>query len=287
MTKSRGPATRLSARLLPGSPRLAGRLAGIIEAGARFGYVARAAVYISIGAVALLAALGIAPHAVGAIGALRAWGEWPAGLVLLWIAGCGLYAFAAWRALQAVFDVDHLGTAGAALGERVGKAASGLVYGALGVSVFGLLDTLEDLHEVDDQAATQEAVRNALALPWGGSLVIGAGLIVAAVGIGNMVRAVVSHFTGSLVCEEGVAWCAGTLARVGYFSRGVAMTLAGAITALAGWNARASDARGVGGALETLRDVPFGHQFLGLIAVGLIAFGAFGLMKAGLRRIGV
>ena len=258
-----------------------------MEAGARFGYVARAAVYISVGGVALLAAFGLAPHAVGALGALQAWGEWPPGIVLLWIAGGGLYAFAAWRALQAVFDVDHLGTEPAALGERLGKAVSGVVYGALGVSVFGLLDTLEDLHEVDDQAATQEAVRNALALPWGGPLVIAVGAIVAIAGIANMVRAVVSHFTQSLVCEEGVAWCAGTLARVGYFSRGVAMTLAGAVTALAGWNARASDARGVGGALEMLRAVPFGHGLLGLIALGLIAFGGFGLMKAGLRRIGV
>lgn len=258
-----------------------------MEAGARFGYVARSAVYISIGGVALLAALGLTPHAVGALGALQAWGGWPPGIVLLWIAGSGLYAFAAWRALQAFFDADRLGSEPAALGERLGKAVSGLVYGALGVSVFGLLDTLEDLHELDDQAATQDAVRNVLALPWGGPLVIGAGLMVAAVGIGNMVRAVVSHFTGSLACEDGVAWCAGTLARVGYFSRGVAMTLAGAITALAGWNARASDARGVGGALEMLRDVPFGHLFLGLIALGLIAFGAFGVMKAGLRRIGV
>jgi hypothetical protein len=262
-------------------------LAGVVEAGARFGYVARAAVYISIGGVALLAALGVAPHAVGAMGALQAWGEWPAGILLLWIAGCGLYAFAAWRALQALFDADRLGTEPAALGERLGKAVSGLVYGALGFSIFGLLDTIEDLHEIDDQAATQEAVRNALALPWGGPLVIGVGLIVAAVGVGNMLRAVLSHFTGSLACEEGVAWCAGSLARVGYFARGVAMALAGAITALAGWNARASDARGVGGALEMLRAVPFGHVLLGLIALGLIAFGGFGLMKAGLRRIGV
>jgi hypothetical protein len=278
---------RLSVRLLPAWPRLADRLAGVVEAGARFGYVARAAVYISIGGVALLAALGLTPHAVGALGALQAWGEWPLGIALLWVAGFGLYAFAAWRALQALFDADRLGTEPAALGERLGKAVSGVVYGALGLSIFGLLDTIEDLHEVDDQAATQEAVRNALALPWGGPLVIGVGLIVAAVGVGNMVRAVVSHFTGSLACEEGVAWCAGTLARVGYFARGVAMALAGGVTALAGWNARASDARGLGGALEMLRGVPFGHVFLGLIALGLIAFGAFGVMKAGLRRIGL
>ncbi|MGH6910330.1 MAG: hypothetical protein ACREEG_09100, partial [Phenylobacterium sp.] len=71
---STDPPPRLSTRLLPAWPRLADRLAAIVEAGARFGYVARAAVYISVGGVALLAALGLAPHAVGAMGALQAWG---------------------------------------------------------------------------------------------------------------------------------------------------------------------------------------------------------------------
>jgi hypothetical protein len=285
--QSGDPATRLSDRLLPASPELADRLASIVEVGARLGYTARAAVYISVGLFALLAASRLAPHAVGVIGALQAWGDWPLGIVLLWIAGGGLYAFAGWRALQAFLDVDRLGATPAALGARAGKAISGVVYGGLGVSVFGLLDAMEDLREVDDQAATQEAVRNALATPWGGPLVIAFGTVIAVAGAANMVRAVVSHFTGSLACEEGVAWCAGSLARVGYFARGVAMALAGYLTAVAGWHARASEARGVGGALEMLRTQPFGHGLLGLIGLGLMAFGAFGLMKAGLRRIGV
>ena len=76
---------------------------------ARVGYASRGAVYLSIGAMALLKALGLTPHAEGAIGALRAWGQWPIGVALLWVTGVGLCAFAGWRALQSVFDIERLG----------------------------------------------------------------------------------------------------------------------------------------------------------------------------------
>src|SRR5436190_282822 len=280
---------RLAIRLLPPARRfrtLVAPLARFIEGGARFGYAARGAVYVSVGVMALLAALRLSPHATGAIGAMRAWGAWPPGIALLWAAGLGLYAFAGWRALQALFDADRLGAKPAALAERVGKAVSGLVYGTLAVSVFGVLDAIEDLHEVDDQAATQAAIGDVLAMPGGEALVMALGALVLAAGVGNAVRAFIGHFTETLDCDPGQARLAGSLARVGYFARGLAMLLAGGLTLMAGWHARASEAYGVGGALEVLKAQRFGHPLLGVIALGLIAFGLFSFFKACLRRIG-
>ncbi|MBU1374465.1 MAG: DUF1206 domain-containing protein [Alphaproteobacteria bacterium] len=267
-------------------PRLVAPLAHALEGAARLGYAARGAVYLSIGAIALMAAAGLAPRAVGAVEALEAWGEWPVGIALLWITGLGLYAFAGWRALQAVFDADRLGKTPAALGSRAGKAISGLLYGGLAVSVFGLLDAMEDLHEADDQAKTQAAVQNALAMPWGDVLVMAAGAAILAVGAANVVRAFRDHFTESLDCDDEAAGWTGSLARIGYAGRGLAMVPAGLVMLSAGWHARASDARGLGGALDLLKDQPLGPALLAMIALGLIAFGAFGFLKAGLRRIG-
>ena len=259
--------------------------ATLAEIAARAGYAARGAVYVSIGAIALLASAGLTPKAEGALGALDALGRWPAGIALLWLTGLGLYGFAGWRALQALFDADRLGRAPKALASRAGQAVSGLVYGGLAISVFGLLDAIEDLHEADDQARTREAVARALDLPAGDWLVIAIGLFILAAGVGSMVRAFVGHFGRTLKCDPDTRQWAGVLARAGYFARGLAFLPAGLFTLRAGWHARAAEARGIGGALEVLKDQPFGEVALALVALGLVAFGVFAFMEAWHRPI--
>lgn len=257
----------------------------LAELAARAGYVARGFVYLSIGLMALMAALGVTPRAEGALGALEAWGAWPPGLALLWVTGLGLYGFAGWRALQALLDADRQGRSLKALAARAGQAISGAVYAGLGVSVFGLLDAIEDLRETDDQQATREAVAQALALPLGPWLVVGVGLFILGVGVGNIVQSLGRDFCRHLVCSRNVAGWATALGRTGYFARGVAFLPAGALTALAGWRSRSADARGLGGALETLKDQPFGAVILGLVALGLIAFGLFAFVEARYRTV--
>ncbi|WP_307351389.1 DUF1206 domain-containing protein [Caulobacter ginsengisoli] len=252
---------------------------------ARVGYAARASVYLSIGAVALLAAFRVSPHAVGALAALEAWGEWPPGLALLWIAGLGLYAFAVWRGLQVFADIDRLGNGRGALIERAGKAVSGLIYAALGLSVFGLIDAMQDLHQFDDQARTQAWLTQVLAQSWGRPAVVMLGLIMVGGGFGNAVRSGVSDFSRSLNCRKQLADCAEVLARWGYFCRGVALLVAGVAVTLAGWRADATAADGLGGALEQMKALPFGHAILAFVALGLIAFGFFGLIKSGFREL--
>lgn len=260
-------------------------LGALAELAARGGYVARGFVYLSIGGVALLAALRLAPEAEGAVGALQAWGRWPMGIALLWTTGLGLYGFAFWRALQSVLDADRQGTSGKAVASRIGQAISGLVYGGLAISVFGLLDAVEDLSEADDQARTTAAIDKALALPQGDGVVIGVGLFILACGIGNMARGVRGRFTQDLDCWGGTERLARGLARAGYLARGVAFLPAGVYTLFAGLHARAGEAKGLGGALEVLKDQPFGGLILAATALGLIAFGLFAFVEARYRRI--
>lgn len=259
----------------------------LLEAAARTGYLARGAVYLSIGVIALLAAFDGAPRAEGAVGAMEAWGRWPAGLALLWLVGLGLYGFAGWRALQSLFDADRLGHSPKAVVGRVGQAISGVAYAALAIGVFGMIDTIEDLGEADDQAATREAVAKALELPAGDLLVIAAGVFILGAGVASFVRAFVDHFGRGLDCEKETARWLGTMARVGYAARGVALAPAGLLLASAGLNTRASDARGLEGALNLLGRGPLGEPVLALTALGLLAFGAFAVVEGWLRPIRV
>jgi len=242
-------------------------------------------VYLSVGAMAVLKALSLTPHAVGAIGALKAWAQWSPGVVLLWVAGIGLCCFAAWRALQSIFDVERLGTNLKGLLSRVGKAVSGLLYGALGVTVLNLLNTLRDLRHSDEQGETVASVSQALTLPFGRTLVITFGLLLLATGVGNMIRAFVDHFTGELNCAPKWRGLLGSAARIGYFARGVAFLPAGALAVMAGWYSQPHTAVSIGGSLEFFQSLPFGRWALALQGIGLAMFGVFGLVKALLRQV--
>jgi hypothetical protein len=258
--------------------------AAVAEMAARLGYMARGVVYLSTGFIALLAVARLVPHTHSPIRALEAWAQWPLGVVLLWLTGLGLYGFAGWRALQSVFDADRQGKSAKAWASRGGQALSGLIYGSLAVSVFGVIDTLHDLRHAEIEK-TSERVAGVMAWPLGPALVMLLGAFIVACGLGNAVRACVDDFGATLKCDPQAAVWARRLARVGYFGRGLAMLPVGFFMLAAGWHERAAEAKGVGGALWAVHGVPGGDVVLAFVALGLVAFGAFAFVEAFYRPI--
>ena len=254
----------------------------VLELASRTGYVARGAVYLSVGFIALLAALDVVPTASGVVGAIQAWGRWPAGLALIWLAGAGLLAFAGWRCLQAVFDADGHGRSLHAWSVRGGQAISGLVHAAMAFSAFQLLDELEDLNE---ESEAREAAAALLQIPGGDWALIGVGGFVLAVGIANFAQGLFYDFSKRLGCSRQACRWAVPLGRIGYLGRGVAFVPLGFFIAESGFDARASQARSLGGALQTLEAQPMGSLVLSLTALGLIAFGLFAFVEARFRRM--
>jgi hypothetical protein len=256
-----------------------------IELASRLGYAARGLVYLGLGSIVLLAALDLTPRAKGAKALMRAWADWPLGGVLIGGIGAGLAGFAAWRVLQAVFDADRHGRSPKAWAVRIGQAISGLVYGGLALSAFELLDELEDAGELDEEQRAHHTAGTILDLPYGDTLLIAAGLVVIAFGIGNVVQGLVQDFGKRLNCDERTCRRVAPLAKVGYGARGLASLPLGVFLVTAGVEARAGEARSWGGALQALEGQPFGNAALCLVAAGLIAFGLFGLVEARYRRI--
>src|SRR5436190_19615828 len=99
-----------------------------LELAARLGYTARGCVFVIIGALALLAALGNPSRAPDSKDALRTLLDQPFGEALLALIAAGLLCFAAWRLIQAALDADHRGTAPSSLLKRSSWAASALFY---------------------------------------------------------------------------------------------------------------------------------------------------------------
>ncbi|PZQ55612.1 MAG: DUF1206 domain-containing protein [Phenylobacterium zucineum] len=280
---------RLARRILPAETRARGwtrPLARFIEAIARFGYVARGLVYMSVGGLSLLAALAPARRAEGPVGALQTWTHWPLGVFLLCAIALGLLAMATWRFLQAALDADRVGDTPDALMRRAGKAGEGVVDVGMALSILHVVLALSGRADLDDQARAQGLAQRLLALPGGGAVLIAVGAGVAASGVSNMWRAATGRFTQDLDCDGPHAFLAGLVGRLGLFSRGFALVAVGGLTALAGWQARPDYARGFGGALEALKDQPVGPLLLAALGIGFLAYGLFSFAKALLRRIG-
>ncbi len=105
---------------------------------ARGGYAARGLVYLIIGVLALLAARGSGRPA-DSHDSLEALLAQPFGHFLVGLVVVGLIAFAAWRILQAIRDVDDHGSKPRGLVIRAGLLVGGITYGALAFFALGLL----------------------------------------------------------------------------------------------------------------------------------------------------
>ena len=263
------------------------RLHQVLEASSRFGFAANGFVYLSVGILMLASAIGMRGQSVDPHGVLYVLAQQPFGRLWLVLIGAGLWAFVGWRVLQAVFDVDHEGSDLRGWAVRITQGFGGLAYAVLASGVFELLDEVGPNMGAEQLAENQEKASILLGLPFGGAALIVIGLIIAGVGIGNVVMGIVNDFAATLVCSKAVCRRVLPLARVGYVARGLAYMPLALFVTLAGWRARSSEVQTFATALDALERQPGGAVMLGLTATGLIAFGLYALVEARFRRIRV
>ncbi|WP_407522429.1 DUF1206 domain-containing protein [Methylobacterium oryzisoli] len=254
-----------------------------LELLARAGYGARGLTYCLVGGLAFLAAIGEGGRTGGSRSALMALLGQPFGRVLLGAVALGLAGFALWRVIEAVTDADRRGRSAKGLAVRAGHLVSGGIYGSLAVSVAGTALGY-GRGGAEDQAA-RDWTAWLLQQPLGAWLVGAVGAVVIGAGCAFLLKGWRGDVTRFLALPVDARPWATRAGRFGYAARGIVFWLIGGFLIVAAIESRSSAVKGLGGALRTLREQPYGAALLGLTAAGLAAFGAFGLVQARYRHI--
>jgi hypothetical protein len=244
----------------------------------RAGWVAKGALYVVVGLLALqVAASGGSDERADQQGALRAVRDQPLGRPLLVVLTIGLLLYAVWRLLEAAtVDTDSAV-------DRGGHALSGLLHLGLAVVAARLaLGSDDGGGGGGDEAPTITArVMEAT----GGRWLVGAvGLTIAAVGVRFVVEGLRRDFLDDLAAAGAERRWLEPLGVVGSVARGVVFLVVGWFLVRAAVQYDAQEARGLDGALHTLAEQAFGPVLLFAVAAGLIAYGLFAALSARSRR---
>jgi hypothetical protein len=254
-----------------------------IETLARLGYGARGIVYGLVGGLALLAAIGSGGQTGGSRSALQTLLSQPFGRVWLGVIALGLFGFCAWRVLEALTDADRLGSDLKGLGTRAAHLISGVIYAGLALSALNL--ALGQGGGGGEDQAAQDWTAWLLSQPFGQWLVGLIGIAITGTGLAFVWKAWRGDVTAYLVLPADKRDWFVSLGRMGFAARGVVFLLIGGFLILAAVHSSSSDVHGLGGALQALEQQPYGWVLLSLTALGLFAFGVFGLIQARYRHI--
>jgi hypothetical protein len=248
---------------------------------ARAGLTARGVIYILVGWVAVLVALGHSSREADQQGALHLLAGKPYGLVILWLLGIGLAGYALWRLSEAAFGVT--GEPRGA-GPRLKSLARAVIYAGLSYLTFTVISGTDRSQSGQQQDITATVMQHSP-----GRVLVGVvGVAIVACGVTLVVEGARKKFMKYLQTAQMSARLRRVvklLGMTGSIARGLVFALAGVLVIDAAVTHKASESGGIDKALLTLRDQPFGEFLMMLAALGLMVFGVYGLCEARWRKV--
>jgi len=240
----------------------------------RVGYAARGVVYILLGYLALKSAKTASGGPQASFEFLQ---DLPLGFALLYVMAASLLAYAFYKLIAGLGDLERKGSDAKGIVERIGYCASSLAHATLAWSAF-------QFAQGEKQSAGPDSRRDAVTslLEWEiGAIVLGLlglSLVVAAVFQGR--SAITAHFMRTVGAGAPAIVC--WLGRLGFAARAIAFLVIGWSLIQAAWLGTGTHAKGLGTALVSLRESSLLYI---IVSVGLLMFGLFSLIVARFRII--
>lgn len=241
---------------------------------ARFGYLARAAVYGLLGYLAITTSSLAHKGPEGDFELLR---SVPGGRAVLLVLAAGLLAYGIYKVASAFLDTDSKGSEPKGLIERIGIAAGGAAYLAMCWASFQFA---ADLDRSASGGGGEQAAATTMQLPLGGLILAFAGICFIAAGAVQLRSAVTKSFMRTLQSDAPPLSCAA--GRIGLGARAIVFAIIGWSLISAAWRSDKEEVRDLGGALAVLN----ANDLLYLaVALGLVTFAVYSAIEARYRIV--
>ena len=248
------------------------------EWGARIGYAARGSIYVIIGCLAISAAFLGGSETPGSKGAIQSLLGEPFGKILITLLILGLVCYSAWRATQAITDTDDHGLDAKGIAVRGGLLTSSITHLLLAIWAATLLFS-------GNESSDSGSNYGLYSTTWGRWVLVFAGIRILGAGVAHLIKGWKAGFEKYMEIPPAHQSWMNPLCRFGLVSRGFVYLIIGGFVASSAWVARDGQVKGVGDALSWLQQQSYGGILLGVVAVGLLAFGIYSLLEALYRRI--
>ena len=246
----------------------------------RAGYVGRGVVYALVGVLTFFAAWrgGETEDAQSALTELRdmPFGPWLIGLVAL-----ALLAYALYRFVNGVMDLDRYGSDAHGLFARFCMIVVAVVHvGIAGVAAAVALR----LTGGKGETGIDHATATVMAWPFGRWLVAGVGLAILGAGFYYLWKGWSEDWRDKIT-ETPVTERLAPVVRFGMVAHGAVIALVGVFFLGAAWTVDPSDAGGIGQAFDAIRGWTAGRALLAVAALGFVAFAVVCLVNARYRIV--
>ena len=251
----------------------------------RYGIAAKGFVYVLLGGLTVLAAAGLGGEKSDSDGALGFLAGSTIGQLLLAATAAGLAAYVFWRFYQTFVDPEDKGTKPKGLAMRTGYFSSGIIYAILAFSAVQILMGSDS----GSGGGGNSLISKALSQTYG-QLIVG---VIACIYLGKAIYQIHRAYSGNykkkiqeqhfnehtqkLMVVSGIA---------GYTARRIVIGIIAYLTFRAAFTDNSDNGGGTKAAFDFLQN-EFGTLMLGIIALGLVLYGIFTLIKARHRRVNV
>ncbi|RCW73209.1 DUF1206 domain-containing protein [Saliterribacillus persicus] len=253
---------------------------------ARIGYMAKGMVFVMVGILTFMAAIGVGGNTSGTQGMFRSLAGMPFGEILIWLIAIGLLLYEMWLLIKVIKDPQNKGKGLKGLFSRGASLVIAIIYGGLIYSAFKIA-----LNAGSSGGNTEKTMTaKLLSQPFGQWLIAAVGVIIIVYGILELYKGITTKFMKRFHTQDmnsheyRIAKNAG---RLGLASRGAVFGMVGFFFIQTAWTSDSDQAKGLDGVLSELSQEPYGQVLLGIAAIGLFLYGVYQIARGRYQHMGL